>query len=445
MNLPAVDGGAVPSRRASIAATQMLDSMIVNTHPTRADTSNGANAVLGGTDALMLSGEQSVGTRPIEFVRTMARIIEEVESDPVAVVPPLRHLSRIQPELISQAARTSARILTSRPSSRQPVRRHASLARHQHHPLMSEPGETFAPASIAVLTSGGDARGMNPAVRAVVRTALHHGIDVYAIYEGYQGLVEGGDLIRRMESADVGGILQRGGTVHRHRPIEGVPHPGRAPARGRAEPGGPRHRRAGRDRRRRQPDRRQPVPARNGRSCSAELVDAGELPPEAADGAPVPAARRAGRLDRQRHVRHRHDDRRRHRAAPDRRGAGCPAQHRLQPPAHLRRRGDGPALRLPGADGIAGHRGELGDRSPSTRRTDDWAQQMCQCRRGRAGTAAAGEASSSSPRAPRTAHGNPITATRSRRCWRRSSARTPGSRSSGTSSAAERPARSTAT
>ena len=50
-----------------------------------------------------------------------------------------------------------------------------------------------APTSIAVLTSGGDAGGMNPAVRAVVRTALHHGIDVYAVYEGYRGLVEGGD------------------------------------------------------------------------------------------------------------------------------------------------------------------------------------------------------------------------------------------------------------
>lgn len=72
-----------------------------------------------------------------------------------------------------------------------------------------------APSSIGVLTSGGDASGMNPAVRAVVRTALHHGIDVYAIYDGYQGLVEGGELIRRVESADVAGILQSGGTAIR--------------------------------------------------------------------------------------------------------------------------------------------------------------------------------------------------------------------------------------
>ena len=70
-----------------------------------------------------------------------------------------------------------------------------------------------APSSIAVLTSGGDAGGMNPAIRAVVRTALHHGIDVYAVAEGYRGLIQGADAIRRVESADVGGILQLGGTI----------------------------------------------------------------------------------------------------------------------------------------------------------------------------------------------------------------------------------------
>ena len=70
-----------------------------------------------------------------------------------------------------------------------------------------------APASIGVLTSGGDAPGMNPAVRAVIRTSLHHGIDVFAIHEGYQGLVMGGDLIQRMEPGDAGGILHQGGTA----------------------------------------------------------------------------------------------------------------------------------------------------------------------------------------------------------------------------------------
>lgn len=67
--------------------------------------------------------------------------------------------------------------------------------------------------SLGVLSSGGDAPGMNAAVRAVVRTALSRGVDVYAIYEGYQGLIDGGDQIRRLRWNDVGGILQRGGTV----------------------------------------------------------------------------------------------------------------------------------------------------------------------------------------------------------------------------------------
>ena len=66
---------------------------------------------------------------------------------------------------------------------------------------------------LAVLTSGGDAQGMNAAVRAVVRTALDHGIDVFAIYEGYQGMVEGGERIKKMTWSSVGGIIQKGGTV----------------------------------------------------------------------------------------------------------------------------------------------------------------------------------------------------------------------------------------
>lgn len=67
--------------------------------------------------------------------------------------------------------------------------------------------------SLAVLTSGGDSQGMNAAVRAVVRTALNRGVDTYAIYEGYQGMVDGGERIRRMSWNDVGGILHIGGTV----------------------------------------------------------------------------------------------------------------------------------------------------------------------------------------------------------------------------------------
>jgi len=67
--------------------------------------------------------------------------------------------------------------------------------------------------SLGVLTSGGDAPGMNAAVRAVVRSALEHGVEAYGIYEGYQGLVEGGQRIRPLTWDSVSGILHRGGTI----------------------------------------------------------------------------------------------------------------------------------------------------------------------------------------------------------------------------------------
>lgn len=64
---------------------------------------------------------------------------------------------------------------------------------------------------IGVLTSGGDAPGMNAAVRAVVRKAIYHGMEVYGIKNGYQGLMEGN--IEKMELGSVGDIIQRGGTI----------------------------------------------------------------------------------------------------------------------------------------------------------------------------------------------------------------------------------------
>lgn len=72
---------------------------------------------------------------------------------------------------------------------------------------------TTRPMRLGVLTSGGDAQGMNAAVRAVVRSALSRGVQVYGIFEGYQGLVEGGELIRPLRWEDVGSVLSRGGTV----------------------------------------------------------------------------------------------------------------------------------------------------------------------------------------------------------------------------------------
>jgi 6-phosphofructokinase 1 len=67
--------------------------------------------------------------------------------------------------------------------------------------------------TVAVLTSGGDAPGMNAAVRAVVRTALARGMRVFAIREGYEGAVGGGERIVPMEWSSVGGILHLGGTA----------------------------------------------------------------------------------------------------------------------------------------------------------------------------------------------------------------------------------------
>ncbi|MGD9252529.1 MAG: 6-phosphofructokinase [Holophagae bacterium] len=66
---------------------------------------------------------------------------------------------------------------------------------------------------LGILTSGGDAPGMNAAIRAAVRTALECGIEVVAIGEGYRGLVEGGGAFRPMDWDSVGGIMHMGGTI----------------------------------------------------------------------------------------------------------------------------------------------------------------------------------------------------------------------------------------
>lgn len=68
---------------------------------------------------------------------------------------------------------------------------------------------------IAVLTSGGDAPGMNACIRAVVRTAKHYGLSVVGIEQGYKGLIKGFDSFKVMESGSVGNIVHRGGTILR--------------------------------------------------------------------------------------------------------------------------------------------------------------------------------------------------------------------------------------
>ncbi len=122
-----------------IVATQMLESMIENSRPTRAEASDVANAVLDGADAVMLSGETSVGKYPLDAVRTMARIISAVEENSTEA-PPLTHVPRTKRGVISYAARDigerlDAKALVAFTESGDTVRRLARL--HTPLPLLA--------------------------------------------------------------------------------------------------------------------------------------------------------------------------------------------------------------------------------------------------------------------------------------------------------------------
>ncbi len=122
-----------------IVATQMLDSMIENSRPTRAEASDVANAVMDGADALMLSGETAVGKYPLAAVQTMSRIICAVEENSTAA-PPLTHVPRTKRGVISYAARDigerlDAKALVAFTQSGDTVRRLARL--HTPLPLLA--------------------------------------------------------------------------------------------------------------------------------------------------------------------------------------------------------------------------------------------------------------------------------------------------------------------
>ncbi|MGA8330875.1 MAG: pyruvate kinase [Mycobacterium sp.] len=122
-----------------IVATQMLESMIEHSRPTRAEASDVANAVMDGADAVMLSGETSVGKYPLAAVQTMARIICAVEENSTAA-PPLTHVPRTKRGVISYAARDigerlDAKALVAFTQSGDTVRRLARL--HTPLPLLA--------------------------------------------------------------------------------------------------------------------------------------------------------------------------------------------------------------------------------------------------------------------------------------------------------------------
>jgi pyruvate kinase len=171
-----------------IVATQMLDSMIENSRPTRAEASDVANAVLDGADALMLSGETSVGRYPVLSVSTMARIVCTTERGSIGV-PRLQHDPRTRGDALTSAASTIARnigatALVAFTQTGDTVRRLARL--HCELPLI--------------------ACTPDPAVRA--QLTLSWGVETYLV----PSVEHTDDMFRQVDQT----LLERGGAAGDH-------------------------------------------------------------------------------------------------------------------------------------------------------------------------------------------------------------------------------------
>src|SRR5690606_9706964 len=191
------------SRRSAkpvIVATQVLESMISAPRPTRAEASDCANAVLDGADAVMLSGETSVGEYPIEAVRTMARIIENTETHGSDRIAPLNWHPQTRSGAITPAASQVAE--TPGAQDRVPFTQTGDSARRVSRLRSTIPLLAFTPVShvrnLLALSWGVQAYE--------VPTAEHTDAMVRQVDQTLQanGLAENGDLVVIVFGAPVG-------------------------------------------------------------------------------------------------------------------------------------------------------------------------------------------------------------------------------------------------
>ncbi|MCC7352553.1 MAG: pyruvate kinase [Anaerolineae bacterium] len=179
--------------RPVITATQMLDSMIRNPRPTRAEASDVANAVLDGTDAVMLSGETAAGKYPLRSVQTMARIVQEVERESL-----------------------------SKCEARPPGPHGLSVAEAVCHASCQTAADLGAAAIIAPTLSGYTARTLSafrtpfPIVAVTPDPVVQRRLSLYwGVYPIYAPRSEGSDaiIVSAVEAARQEGFVRRGDTV----------------------------------------------------------------------------------------------------------------------------------------------------------------------------------------------------------------------------------------